>query len=651
MGRRRNGGGDRLPAKTVSEILSLIHHERYALLEERVGQLLKRMGGDGFLYKALSLALICQGRHVEALLAADRGLELAPRDAELHSNRGISLSCLGRYRTALASFRTAIGLNAKDPELFCNLGAALIQVRDYANAVPALLEAVRLHPGDYPQPVGLLGTALQFLRRYAEAYVCYQQLALHSPQDAGLLAEKLFCSLRLCQWEDLSSSFETLGRQLRAGACSVTSPFAYQGIPGLSRKVLMELSQVVARASVTLANDVPGARLDDVAVAPAKRKLRVGYMSADFREHAVGYLFSGVIEAHDKGEFEWFAYSCGKGDGSPLESRLREAFTVFRDIYDMAHDRVARMIRDDGVDILVDLSGWTVEGRPEVLALRPAPVQATWLGYPGTLGHPILADYLIGDPFVSPLDEADTFAETLALLPHCYLPNDDTRRIGPRPSREEAGLPEKGFVFCSFNQSFKIQPRIFDVWCRLLQEVAGSVLWLANYPDATRERLRAEAEKRGVAGERLIFAAFCKDNADHLGRLQLADLALDTTPYNSHTTGCDALWAGVPLVAVRGETFAASVSTSLLHAVGLAELVAGDLEGYFSLARDLALSPDRLVATRERLARNRENAPLFDTKRFARDLETLYREMWAQHCTGLREPIVIAPRTWEAAHG
>ena len=643
----------RVSKKIVTEILGLIHQGRHLDLEARARALLAKWGRDAFLLKALSVSLIHQSRHADALEVLDSALGLVPRDPELHSNRGIVLVGLGRFRSAVESFAIAVKLNPGDAELHANYGAALIRVKQYAKATEALLEAIRLHPGDYAYPVASLGSVLQLVHRYGEAYVCYQQLALHDAGDAAILAEKIFCGLRLCEWSEYDQDLSALLRFIDESARFVSNPFMFCGMPEVERGVLLTITERTALAAISLANDVPVIFpvSRPAAVAAPNQRLKVGYMSADFREHAVSHLLVGVIEKHDRVEIDFFGYSFGQNDQSVLRKRLEAAFGVFRDLSGLSHDDGAEVIRRDGIDVLIDLSGWTLDGRPEILALRPAPVQATWLGYPGTLGHPILADYLIGDPFVSPLDEADTFAETLALLPHCYLPNDDTRRIGPRPSREEAGLPEKGFVFCSFNQSFKIQPRIFDVWCRLLQEVAGSVLWLANYPDATRERLRAEAEKRGVAGERLIFAAFCKDNADHLGRLQLADLALDTTPYNSHTTGCDALWAGVPLVAVRGETFAASVSTSLLHAVGLAELVAGDLEGYFSLARDLALSPDRLVATRERLARNRENAPLFDTKRFARDLETLYREMWAQHCTGRREPIVIAPRTWEAAHG
>jgi len=315
---------------------------------------------------------------------------------------------------------------------------------------------------------------------------------------------------------------------------------------------------------------------------------------------------------------------------------------VFRDIRELSDRAAAALIADDGIDILVDLKGYTQHSRLEITALRPAPVIVSWLGYPGTLGHARLADYLIGDAMVTPPEHAGHFSETLALMPHCYFPTDRQRAIGSKPGRAEAGLPEKGFVFCSFNQSVKFNPASFDVWCRLLSDVPGSVLWLLAPSAPAIANLRREALTRGADADRLIFAPL-KPLTEHLGRLQLADLALDTYPYTSHTTGTDALWAGVPLVSRIGDTFVGRVAASLLNTVGLPELVTESWESYFSLAKTLALAPQGLAAIRQKLADRRLTSPLFDTLRFTRDLERLYSRVWQQHLEGRKEIISLAP--------
>ncbi len=306
----------------------------------------------------------------------------------------------------------------------------------------------------------------------------------------------------------------------------------------------------------------------------------------------------------------------------------------------MPDDEAASLIAADGVDILVDLKGYTQDTRMEIVAQRPAPIIISWLGYPGTLGHPQMADYIIGDPIVTPPGCASNYSETLALMPHCYQPNDRSRIIGDKPTRAEAGLPDSGFVFCSFNQSYKFSPPVFDLWCRLLVEIPGSVLWLLEPEVSVMDNLRREAEVRGVNGARLIFAANLPLQ-EHLGRLQLADLALDTFPYNSHTTGSDAIWAGVPLVTRSGTTFASRVAASLLQASGLPELITTDVDVYFELAKSLAQSPQRLQEIRGKLATTRASMPLFDTLRFTRNLERLFLEIWDQHAMGRRDIVAI----------
>jgi protein O-GlcNAc transferase len=324
-----------------------------------------------------------------------------------------------------------------------------------------------------------------------------------------------------------------------------------------------------------------------------------------------------------------------------IRQRLRAAFDHFVDLRDCSVIETAERIRADEVDILIDLHGWTADGRPEALALRCAPVQVNWLGYAGTVGHPKLADYLLGDPVVTPLSHAHCYTETLAHLPNCYLPADSTIALAAPPLRRDAGLPEEGFVFCSFNNSYKFNPQVFDIWCRLLLETGDSCLWLSQPGGTAHDRLRKEAESRGVDPARVIFAPRVESKADHLSRLQLADLALDPFPYNSHSTGIDVLWAGVPMVALLGDTFPGRVGASLLHAAGLDELVVGSTDEYYRLALALARTPERLRALRRQLVEQRNRCPLFDMPRFVRSLEEVYFRMWDSALSGAERAALV----------
>ena len=369
-------------------------------------------------------------------------------------------------------------------------------------------------------------------------------------------------------------------------------------------------------------------------------KLRIGYLSPDFREHAVSYLLAEVFERHDRSRYAVSAYALGPADASAMRQRLRAGFDTFREIGALTHEAAAQVIAEDRIDILVDLSGYTMNSGLPITALRPAPVQVSWLGYPGTLGDARLADYLIGDAVVSPLTHAAHFSETLALMPNCFQPSDRQRVMGATPARAAAGLPAQGFVFCCFNQSYKIAPAVFDIWCRLLAQVPGSVLWLLGVSDAVRGNLAREAQQRGVAPERLIYAPQV-DYAGHLARYPLADLFLDTLPFNAGATANDALWAGVPLVTCIGDAYAGRMAASLLNAAGLPELITETPEAYYRLALALATGPDQLAKIRNKLAANRTNCALFDSERFTRDLERLFGRMWTDYRAGKRQPIVL----------
>ncbi|HKT98853.1 MAG TPA: hypothetical protein VJS30_20360, partial [Paraburkholderia sp.] len=354
-------------------------------------------------------------------------------------------------------------------------------------------------------------------------------------------------------------------------------------------------------------------------------RLRIGYLSADFHDHATLRLLAGVLELHDPARFAIHLYSYGEAaPDAAWRERLAALPATRHEIGALTDAQAAAQIAQDGIHVLVDLKGYTTGTRLGITALRPAPAIVSWLGYPGSLGEPRLADYLIGDAVVTPPATAPFYSETLALMPHCYQPNDHRRECGRRPSRAEAGLPERGFVFCSFNQTFKHNAQMASLWCRLLAATPGSVLWLLD-PGSERaqENLHSFFEAHGVARARVIFAQRLPQEA-HLARLQLADLALDTLPTGSHTTGSDALWAGVPMVSAPGSLFAGRVGASLLHAVGLDALIARDLDAYFQIALALASDPAWHAQIRKQLARAKTDAPLFDTARFTRDLERLF---------------------------
>jgi protein O-GlcNAc transferase len=366
-----------------------------------------------------------------------------------------------------------------------------------------------------------------------------------------------------------------------------------------------------------------------------RERIRLGYLSGDFHQHATACLMAELFECHDRDRFEVFAYSYGPDDNSPMRARLNSAFDRFVEIRGLSHREAARSIHADKVDILVDLKGYTHHARPAIPAFRPAPVQVSYLGYPGTMGADFI-DYVIVDPFVVPDSQQAFFLERLVHLPGSYQVNDRRREVtSARTSRQDWGLPAEGLVFCSFNNSYKISPAIFDVWMRLLRSVPGSVLWLLEANELVRGNLRSEAGKRGVDPGRLIFAPVVP-SAEHLGRHRHANLFLDTLPCNAHTTASDALWAGLPVLTCRGATFAGRVAGSLLTAIGMPELITESLEEYERTALALAGDPQRLIALRDKLESNRDASALFDLPQCALHIEAAYTRMWQNWCSGQR---------------
>ena len=364
-----------------------------------------------------------------------------------------------------------------------------------------------------------------------------------------------------------------------------------------------------------------------------QRRLRVGYVSADFHHHATAILMAQMFEEHDRQRFDVRLYSHGASDGSAMRQRLEAACDEFVDVRLSTDEQVAERIRRDGIDLLIDLKGYTRDNRLGIFARRPAPLQVSFLGFPGTTGADYI-DYLIGDAIVTPLAHADAYSEKIAQMPVCYQPNDRLRPLWEAPTRASQGLPEHALVLCGFNQPYKISPEVFDSWCGLLRDLPHAVLWLLEWNQQAMPSLRQEAQRRGIDPSRLIGAAKL-GTSDHIARLRLADLFLDTWPCNAHTTASDALWAGVPIVTMLGETFASRVAASLLNAVGLPEMVCADVDSYEAMVRRLAIDPARLQALRGTLVQARQSSPLFDTPRFTRDIEALYLRIAQRHVQGL----------------
>ena len=569
-------------------------------------------------------ALTGLGRHEEALAASERAIRASPNVAFAWYNKGAALIGLERFSDALPAFDNAIVLNPNSADAVSYRGIALAMLDRHQEAVESFSAGLRLSPGN----VDILSnraTSLLTLKRFREAMPDCEAVLRIDPGYKYARGNLIRCRLELCDWRDLEVEKVRVLETLRQGKPALN--------PLYNALISDEESDQLRCSEVWTERDCPPSP------SPLWRgerynhdRIRVSYVSADFRRHPVASVMAGVFEHHDKARFDVCAISLSDRRDA-MSERLEAAFERFLPVHDRDDGEVARLMRDMEIDIAVDLMGYTEFGRTRIFALKPAPIQVVHLGFPGTMGASYI-DYIIADPVLVPVERQAHYAEKLVHLPDCYMPGDNERAIAQAPSRTEAGLPERGFVFCSFNTSAKIGPSMFDVWTRLLKGVEGSVLWLSAMNDVARDNLRREAEARGVEGGRLIFAPYLAENDRHLARLSLADLFLDTLPYNAHAGGSDALWAGVPIVTCRGSTFAGRVGASLLGAIGLTELVTDSLEAYERLALKLAREPEPLAGIRTKLARNRATHPLFDTALFTRNLEAAYLAMWQRYQRG-----------------
>jgi protein O-GlcNAc transferase len=553
-------------------------------------------------------------------------ITLNPGSPDAFYNRGCALQKLNRNVEAVAAFEQALALKPDYAEAAFNRGTSLLKLSEAAKALEAFDCTLRLTPQDAEAWFNR-GNALQALKRFAEARSSYERALLLNPQLAFAPGKLLYCKLQCCDWEGLEDDARRIADGLRAGR-PVAGPLELA-------LIVSSPEELLAGARIWVARECPPAPL------PlwrgeryAHNKIRVAYVSADFRAHAVAYQLAEVLERHDRASFEIIGVSSGRDDGSAIRQRLRSACDEFLDIASTGDAETAALLRAREIDIAVDLTGHTADSRIGILAHRPAPLQVNFLGFPGSSGAPYI-DYIIGDPHIVPDEHRGAYSEAVVHLPDTYFPTDARRQAAAvEPSRAQTGLPESGFVFCSFNATCKFSPAMFRLWLRLLAAVPASVLWLPDPGTEGREMLRREMRAHSVAFERLIFAPFVPDAETHLARLPLADLFLDTLPYNAHATACDALWMGLPVLTCTGGAFAGRVAASLLHAIGMPELITTSIEAYESRARELASNPTVFADVRKRLEAKRGNAPLFNTVRYTRHLEAAYTTMVERHRRG-----------------
>jgi protein O-GlcNAc transferase len=578
-------------------------------------------------------ALMELDRYEDALANYDRALAVAPLDAEIHNNRGAVLYKLHRIEEALASFDRAIVLKPNFADAYCNRASVLRDTNRHKEAFADFEKTLALKPDSANAWCGL-GSIFNTNRRYEAAYEAYSKALTLNPDQERATAPRIHAKMQLCDWTDLDRDFANALASLRKDIL-VGDPFSFLCVPA-SPKDYFRCAKLFTSGPSAAKETWTGARYKH-------DRIRVAYISSDFRNHSVGHLIAGVLEAHDRTRFEVSAISLVSAPNDAMQTRLRSTFERFLDVEARNDLELAEIISGLEIDILVDLNGFTQNSRTLVLAQRPAPVQVNYLGYSGTMGANYI-DYIVADQTVLPPEHTGFYSEKIAWLPGSYMASDNTRIVAGRtPTRSECGLPDHAFVFCCFNQAFKITPEVFGIWMNLVKAIDGSVLWLSSLNPIAEANLRREAEQRGVRAERVIFAPLVPQMADHLARQRQADLFLDTLPYNAHTTANEALWVGLPVLTRVGDAFHGRVAASLLKTIGLSELITTSSEAYEALAIELARNPAKLAELKQMLERNRSTAPLFDTKRFTRHIEAAYAAMYERQQAGLAPDHILVP--------
>ena len=566
----------------------------------------------------LADALLAQDKPDEAEAGYRLALSLAHGDAGLANKLGNALFQQGKLRQSIEQYRRALALKPDFAGVHYNLGNALLRRGQWNTAATHYIRAIALVP-DFADAHYALSTVLSRQGHLEKAIAACGHALKLKPDLVEAEMQLGMLRMQACDWRDASADAHR-ALVLMGEHPGTTPPANILSLSGSAADQLLSARQWAAR----LMRQRP---LFPHSQPVPRQKIRLGYLCADYYDHPLARLIVEMIERHDRTRFEVTAYSIARDDGSAMRKRLEGAFDRFIDLRELDDVPAAQTIHRDGTDIAIDLTGYAQNARTRILALRPAAVQVNGIGYTATMGADFL-DYIVADPFVVPMDQQRFFTERLVHLPHCYLPSDSKREPERHSfTRVDCGLPADGFVFCCFNTRYKLRPHVFDIWMRLLRAIPGSVLWLLENTGVVQRNLRAEAHRRGVDADRLVFTPPVP-LADFLARLRLADLFLDTLPYNAHTTANDALWAGLPVLTCAGTTFAGRVAGSQLRTLGLPELVTASLEEYEQMALRLADTPNLLQELRKRLSRNRDSSPLFDMSTYVRGLEAAYLRMF-----------------------
>ena len=556
----------------------------------------------------------------------DKAIAFKPDYARAFFSGGNALRNLRQHHAAVDSYNRAIAFKPDYFEAYLNRGAALNDLKQYQAAVDSCNRVIALKP-DLALAHYNLGHALRGLHQHQVAAESYATALAIDPDLKYGLGLKMHSQLHICDWSHYADDVQQIRVGVREGKL-MDMPFSFLAISHLaSEQQECAKSYMIDKYPAAASALWQGERYSHA-------KIRVAYVSADFREHPVSFMMAGLFEQHDKTRFELYGISLIAEDKTATGQRVKAAFDHFIDVSQKSDEEVAQFLRDLEIDIAVDLMGFTANSRTHIFACRAAPVQINYFGYTATMGADYI-DYIIADQTVIPEEHRQYYTEKMAYLPDSFQVNDSSRKISEKIfTRQEMGLPEDGFVFCCFNKSFKITPDVFAIWMRLLHKIDGSVLWLFVDNPAAAKNLRAEARARGITDNRLVFADRM-DHADHMARHRLADLFLDSFYFNAHSTASDALWEGLPVLTCPGEALASRVAASLLNAVGLPELITHSHQAYETLALDLATHPQKLSAIRNTLMQNRLTCPLFNTARFTKHIENAYAQMWERSQAGL----------------
>jgi len=620
-------------ASLLNQSLDALRNSSLEMAELHLKQALSLEPNNPHTLRLLGVVAAQRADYAKAVELFSAAIQVAPEIAVAYSNLGNVYARLRQFDQALGAFEQAASLDPQDAETWSNAGIVFFELKRFEEAIEFYDKALAIEP-NYAEALCNKGNALNELKRYEEALACYEKALSINPTIDWAPGVWMHLKLKVSSWENLESNLQVLLAKIAAGE-KVCNPFpllAMTDDPMFHRQA----SAIFAHYQYP-ANPALGV----IPKYSKGEKIRIGYFSADFHNHATGYLLAELIELQDKNQFELIGISFGSSQSDEMRARLEKSFDQFIDASAMSDMEIAQLSRKLKIDIAVDLKGFTQNCRTGIFAYRAAPIQVSYLGYPGTMNADYI-DYLIADKTLIPQELQQAYSEKIAYLPNSYQANDRKRVISDRVfTKAELGLPEQGFIFCSFNNNFKILPATFEGWMRILKAVEGSVLWLYEDNPAAANHLRQEAEKHGVNPSRLVFAKGMP-LAEHLARHQLADLFLDAFPCNAHTTASDALWAGLPVLTLMGNSFASRVAASLLNAIGLPELITTTMPAYETLAIELASNPEKLLSLKQKLMSNRLTTPLFDTPQFTKDLERAYVQMYERYQADLSpENIVV----------